>query len=149
MYSSCKIWKKSIDNASFFVFHIGPNLAQMLPLRPHPLSFFVDFHLYMLGDSININNFCSNPVVLKKIGITSKYCSLCLSWLKCCLRNYLFGPFGVKMWVQVGSKMAKKRLFSHQPPYYQLSFPCNKGLKGKISCFSHFFLFNPSEAEMF
>ena len=27
------------------------------------------------------------------------------------IRNSLFGPFGAKMWVQVGSKMAKKVFF--------------------------------------
>ena len=46
--------------------------------------------------------------------------NFCLSNLKWCKRNYLFGSFGPKMWVQVGSKMA--RLFSSQSPYYQFSF---------------------------
>ena len=53
---------------SLFFHNIGPNLAQILPQRPHPLSFF------LLGDSrclgiqlININNLCCNPVVLKKM----------------------------------------------------------------------------------
>ena len=41
---------------------IWPNFA---PKRQHPLSFFVDFQWNMLGDSININNLCCNPVVLK------------------------------------------------------------------------------------
>ena len=81
MHSSCKIWKKPIDNASFFVFsqHWTSDLAQISHLRPHPLSFFVDFQLNMLGDSININSFCCNPVVLKKIGKTSKNCFLRLN----------------------------------------------------------------------
>ena len=55
------------DNTSFFVFHnVGPNLGQVLPLRPHLLSFHCQFTI-MLGDSININNLCCNLAVLKKI----------------------------------------------------------------------------------
>ena len=59
---------------SLFFYNIGPNLAQILPQIPHPLSFFfVDFQWNVLGDSVNINSLCCNPVVLKnKIGKTSK-----------------------------------------------------------------------------
>ena len=41
---------------SLFFHNIGPNLAQILPQRQHPLSFFIDFQWNMLGDAININN---------------------------------------------------------------------------------------------
>ena len=78
MYSSCKIWKKTIDNASFFAFsyHWTSNLAQILPLRPHSLSSFVlDFQWNMLGNSIDINSFCCNQLVPKKNLVkTSKNC---------------------------------------------------------------------------
>ena len=59
MYSSCKIWKKATDNASLLFHNTGPNLAQMLPLRTHKLSFFAYFQWNMLY-------FC-NPVVLEKM----------------------------------------------------------------------------------
>ena len=61
--------------SSGFFHKVGPNLAQNLPLRPHPLSFIVGFQWSMLGDSIDINNVCCNSVVLKKkIGETLKNC---------------------------------------------------------------------------
>ena len=42
-------------------------MAQILPQRPHPLHFLLaDFQWNMSGDSININNLCCNPAVLKK-----------------------------------------------------------------------------------
>ena len=59
------------------LFHnIGPNLiwAKFCPYNQmHFLSFvvIVDFQWNMLQDSINIDKFCCNPVVLKKIGKTS------------------------------------------------------------------------------
>ena len=76
--------------ASFFVFcNIGPNLAQILLQSPCPLSFFfiylfffffADFQRYMkLEDSININNLCHNPVVLKKMVKPLKNCFLGLN----------------------------------------------------------------------
>ena len=35
-----------------------------------------------------------------------------INWkLKLCLRNSVFGPFGAKMWVQFGSKIARKAIF--------------------------------------
>ena len=57
----------------FLFFHsIGPNLAQILSQRPHPLYFFWLLSNEMLGDSININNlvlqFISSE---KKVGKTS------------------------------------------------------------------------------
>ena len=56
-----------------FFSHWRPNLAQILPQRPHLLSFFADFRWNMFGDSIHINiNLCCNSAVLKKIGKTSK-----------------------------------------------------------------------------
>ena len=53
----------------FLAFNIGPNLAKSL-------LFFVDFHLNMLGKSINICNFCLNQVVMKKLDKTTKNCFL-------------------------------------------------------------------------
>ena len=58
-------------SVSLFLGNIGPYLAQILSRRPHPLSFFLLIS-HKIGDSININNLCCNPVVLKKIGKTSK-----------------------------------------------------------------------------
>ena len=55
---------------SLFFHNTGPNLALILPLRPHPLSFLANFQWNMLGDSININNFCCNPAILKNLGET-------------------------------------------------------------------------------
>ena len=103
MYSSCKIWKEPIDKASFFAcfFHnIGPNLTQIVPLKPHPLSFFfAEFQWNMLGDSIKINNFCCNPVVLKKIVKPLKNCFLgaqCTkgsAWTTACYFDNKFNDF--------------------------------------------------------
>ena len=42
----------------------------------------------MLGDTININNLCCNPGVLKKAGKTSQ--------------NYFFGPNFHRKWVILG-----------------------------------------------
>ena len=69
MYSLCKKWQKPIYNANFFIFfyNIGPNLAQIFP-KDHThfnLFLFAGFQWNMLGDSININNFNCNPVILK------------------------------------------------------------------------------------
>ena len=68
--------KKTLLKCQFLCFfhNIGPNLVQILLQRPQPLSsLFADFQWNMLGDSININNLCCNPVVLKKkIGKISK-----------------------------------------------------------------------------
>ena len=51
---------------SLLFFHnIGPNLAQILPQDHTQFDFFAGFQWNMLGDSININNFNCNPVVLK------------------------------------------------------------------------------------
>ena len=72
------------------LFHIiEPNLAQILPLRPHPLSyFFADFQLNMLGDSVLINNLCCNPVVLKKRVKPQKL----QFWVQSALKKSQHGP---------------------------------------------------------
>ena len=51
-----------------FFHNIGPNLAQIFCPEDHAqfLFFFVDFQWNMFGGSININDFCCNPVVVKK-----------------------------------------------------------------------------------
>ena len=68
MYSSCTIWKKSYQNNN--IFHsIGANLTPLLPPKTtltFLFFFFADFQWIMLGDSINMNNLCCNPAVLKK-----------------------------------------------------------------------------------
>ena len=96
---------------SSFFYNIGPNLAQILPQIPHPLSFFfVDFQWNMLGDSVNINSLCCNPVVLKnKIGKTSKNC--------------FFGPNFHKKGVIMNHAQNEKRLFLAEitNPNHQLS----------------------------
>ena len=52
--------KKTHWNTSFSLFsHIVPNFAPQT--TPNLLS-LVDFQSHMLGDSININNLCCNPV---------------------------------------------------------------------------------------
>ena len=45
---------------------IEPDLAQILPQDHTHFEFFASFQWSMLGDSISINNFNWNPVVLKK-----------------------------------------------------------------------------------
>ena len=65
-----KYEKKPIDNACFFFYffhNIGPNLGQILPQDHTHFDFFAGFQWNMLGDSIKINNFNWNPLVLKKI----------------------------------------------------------------------------------
>ena len=62
-----KYEKKPLLKCHFLCFFttlylIWPKFA---PKRQHPLSFFVDFQWNMLWDSININNLCCNPVLLK------------------------------------------------------------------------------------
>ena len=37
---------------------------------------------------------------------------------KILFKQFIFGSFRAKMWVQIRSKMAKKMLFPYQPPYY-------------------------------
>ena len=60
---------KTHRNTSFIGFfsqhwtYFGPNFA---PKTPPTLLFLADFQWKMLGDTININNLCCNPVVLKK-----------------------------------------------------------------------------------
>ena len=44
--------------------YFGPNFA---PKATPTLLFLADFQWNMLGDTININNLCGNPAVLKKI----------------------------------------------------------------------------------
>ena len=68
-YSPCKIWKNPIDNTHFFTFfhNIGSNLAQILPQDLTHFDFFAGFQWNMLRDSININNFNWNLVLLKKL----------------------------------------------------------------------------------
>ena len=39
---------------SLFFHNIGPNLAQVLPLRPHTFAIFLLISNKMLGDSIKI-----------------------------------------------------------------------------------------------
>ena len=65
-YSPCKIWKKPIDNASFFTFFTTLDLIwpKFFPKTKH--TFFAGFQWSVLGDSIHINNINWNPVVLKK-----------------------------------------------------------------------------------
>ena len=63
---------------------IWPNFA---PKREHPLSFFADFQWNMLGDSININNLCCNPVVLKKKNVV-KSLTICFLGLLCKKRGH-------------------------------------------------------------
>ena len=58
-------------SVSLFLGNIGPYLAQILPPKTTPTLFFL-LMSHKIGDSININNLCCNPVVLKKIGKTSK-----------------------------------------------------------------------------
>ena len=67
---------KQHDNASFFAFFIKLDLIwpRFCLKSQHFLS--VDFQWNLLEDSININNFCCNPVFLKKNGKTSKNCFL-------------------------------------------------------------------------
>ena len=56
--------KKPIEIPVFICFfHNIPNLA---PQTTNTLLFLFDFQWNMLGVSININNFCCNPIVLKK-----------------------------------------------------------------------------------
>ena len=74
------MWKNTIEIPVPLFFHniLGPNLGNILPQRPHPLSFFIDFQWNMLKGSININNLCWNPAASskkkKKNGKTSKNC---------------------------------------------------------------------------
>ena len=49
-------------------------MPDFAPKTTPTLLFFADFQWNMLGHSININNLCRNPLVLKKIGKTSKNC---------------------------------------------------------------------------
>ena len=50
------------------LFHnIGPNFAQILPQDHTHFDFFAGLEYNVLGDSIKINNFNYNPVVLKNI----------------------------------------------------------------------------------
>ena len=95
------MWKKSIDDASFFYFfhNTGPNLAQILHQdHTHFFSFFAGFQWSMLEDSINIYNIICNTVVLKKkIGKTSK--------------NYHFWAQLVLKGVTMGHLQNKKQLF--------------------------------------
>ena len=67
---------KQHGNASFFAFFIKLDLIwpKFCLKSQHFLS--VDFQWNLLEDSININNFCCNPVFLKKNGKTSKNCFL-------------------------------------------------------------------------
>ena len=50
------------------LFHnIGPNFAKILPQDHTHFDFFAGLEYSVLGDSIKINNFNYNPVVLKNI----------------------------------------------------------------------------------
>ena len=64
-YSPCKIWKKTLliipISLLFFT-----TLGQIWPQDPTHFDFFAGFQWNMLRDSININNFNWNLVVLKK-----------------------------------------------------------------------------------
>ena len=67
MYSPCEICEKPIDNGSFFNFFTTLDLIwpKFWPkITPILLGFFAGFQWNMLGDSISINNFNCNPVVL-------------------------------------------------------------------------------------
>ena len=61
--------KKTHRNTSFLVYFItrltkfDPNFS---PKTTPTLLFLADFQYNMLGDLININDLCCNPVVLKK-----------------------------------------------------------------------------------
>ena len=92
--------KKTHWNTSFFVFsqHLtkfGPNLA---PKTTHTLLFLTDFQWHMLRDSININNLCWNPVVLKK------------KWVKP-LKNCFIGPNLHKKGVIMGHAQRGKQFY--------------------------------------
>ena len=54
--------------ASLFFHNTGPNLAQIPPPKTKHTFFsvVVDFQWNMLENSINFDNFCCNPIVLKK-----------------------------------------------------------------------------------
>ena len=83
----------------FLFFHsIGPNLAQILSQRPHPLYFFWLLSSEMLGDSININNLCCNSLVLKKKLVKP-------------LRNCFFGTTLHKRAVIMGHTQNEKQFF--------------------------------------
>ena len=62
------MWKNTIEIPVPLFFHniLGPNLGNILPQRPHPLSFFINFQWNMLKGSININNLCWNPAASSK-----------------------------------------------------------------------------------
>ena len=66
-YSLSKIWKKLIDNNHFFTYFTTLHLAKFCPKTTPILIFFAGFQWNMLEDSISINNFNWNPVVLKNI----------------------------------------------------------------------------------
>ena len=64
-----------------FFHNIGPN-STLCPKSHTCFPCFADFHYNMLGNSININNLCCNPVVLKKIDKTSLKLVLCPNCIK-------------------------------------------------------------------
>ena len=69
LYNFCLYspWKKTIDNAFFFTFLALDLIQPKFWNKTTPtLIFFAGFQWNMLGNSININNFNLNPVVLKK-----------------------------------------------------------------------------------
>ena len=60
--------KKTIDNARFFTFFTTLDLTwpKFCPTTRPTLIFFCGFQWNLLEDSININNFNWNTIVLKK-----------------------------------------------------------------------------------
>ena len=81
MFTSCKIWKNLRclnKGVSLFFHNIGPNLAQILPPRPHFHFFFlISDEWNVLGDSININLSCTFE---KKNDKTSNKKMFCILW---------------------------------------------------------------------
>ena len=73
MYTSCKIWKKTLLKWHYLCFFttldlncpkFGPKITPTFFF--FFFFFFADFQWNMLGDSININCLCCNTVILKK-----------------------------------------------------------------------------------
>ena len=98
MYSSCKIWKKSIDNASILNFFTTLDLIwpKFYPQRPHLLYFsLADFHWNMLGYSIN--------TVLQYISSEKKFVKY--------LKNCFFGTSLYNKGVIMGHTQNKKQFF--------------------------------------
>ena len=92
MYSPSKVWKKSIDNASFFAFLITLDLIWT---KFHPqivfahLAFFVIFNEKCLEIQLILITCVSLQSFWKKIGKTSKNCYF---WPQIDQKRGLHGP---------------------------------------------------------